>query len=207
MTAPLIVHLVRHGEVHNPDNVLYARLPGFFLSETGREQARSAGDYLSKRPITALYASPMERAQQTAEIIAGAHSADLSIQTDENLHEILTPYEGASHDDMAKINYEFYDDLEPPYETPADIRRRIRAFIASARHRHPGDEVIGVTHGDNLVVMFLYAIGKPEHEIGRYKLAGWGLPDPYPQTASILTLVYRTDNPEEVPSWRYVRPY
>lgn len=58
------VHLIRHGEVHNPDGILYGRLPGFRLSDTGRAQAVAAADLLAGRDIVAVIASPLQRAQR-----------------------------------------------------------------------------------------------------------------------------------------------
>ncbi|MBN9168662.1 MAG: histidine phosphatase family protein, partial [Microbacterium sp.] len=63
------LHLVRHGEVHNPRRVLYGRLPGYRLSAAGRRMARQAADYVHglERPITALVCSPLERTRESAE--------------------------------------------------------------------------------------------------------------------------------------------
>ena len=63
----LPVHLMRHGEVHNPEGVLYGRLPAFVLSELGHQMAARAAEFLSKNEIVHMVASPLERAQQTAE--------------------------------------------------------------------------------------------------------------------------------------------
>ena len=65
-----IVHLLRHGEVHNPTGVLYGRLPGFHLSELGRQMAQRVADAIGDRDITHLVASPLERAQETAQPLA-----------------------------------------------------------------------------------------------------------------------------------------
>ena len=67
-----VVHLLRHGEVHNPEGVLYGRLPGYHLSELGRQMARLVADHLADRDITYVVASPLERAQETAAPIAAA---------------------------------------------------------------------------------------------------------------------------------------
>lgn len=66
------LHLVRHGEVHNPHRVLYGRLPDYHLSESGRRMARAAADHVAAldRPVTELYSSPLERAQESAEPFA-----------------------------------------------------------------------------------------------------------------------------------------
>jgi broad specificity phosphatase PhoE len=61
---------MRHGEVHNPDGLLYGRLPGYHLSERGKEQAAAVADWLADRDIVYVVASPLERAQETAAPIA-----------------------------------------------------------------------------------------------------------------------------------------
>src|ERR1700753_2940827 len=65
-----VVHLLRHGEVHKPDHVRDGRLPGYHLSENGRQMAAAAADFFDKRPITAVFASPLERAQETAQPVS-----------------------------------------------------------------------------------------------------------------------------------------
>ncbi|MCY7324722.1 MAG: histidine phosphatase family protein, partial [Microbacteriaceae bacterium] len=64
--AASLIHLVRHGEVHNPEGVLYGRIPGFHLSELGVAMAASAAQHLVGRPVTALFSSPLQRAQESA---------------------------------------------------------------------------------------------------------------------------------------------
>lgn len=51
------IHLVRHGEVYNPDGVLYGRLPGFKLSDKGIRQAQAVADALADRDVVAVIAS------------------------------------------------------------------------------------------------------------------------------------------------------
>ena len=67
-----IVHLVRHGEVHNPAGLLYGRLPDYHLSERGRAMAERVADYFRHRDVVHIRSSPLERAQETAEPIAEA---------------------------------------------------------------------------------------------------------------------------------------
>ncbi|MCC6524704.1 MAG: histidine phosphatase family protein [Polyangiaceae bacterium] len=71
------VHLVRHGEVENPAHVTYGRLPGFGLSERGRRQARRAAAWLAGElgARVALVSSPLERARETAGMVAEALAA------------------------------------------------------------------------------------------------------------------------------------
>jgi broad specificity phosphatase PhoE len=86
------VHLLRHGEVHNPDGVLYGRLAGYHLSELGVAQAKLAAEYLAARDIRYLVSSPLERAQQTAAPLADLTGLD--VHTDERLIEADNLLEG-----------------------------------------------------------------------------------------------------------------
>ena len=79
MSARTVVHLVRHGEVYNPTKVLYGRLPGFRLSETGRAQAEVVAKFLTGRDIVKVIASPLERAQQTAAPLAREYGLQVEI--------------------------------------------------------------------------------------------------------------------------------
>ncbi|HVE73852.1 MAG TPA: histidine phosphatase family protein, partial [Mycobacteriales bacterium] len=86
------VHLLRHGEVHNPGLVLYGRLPGFGLSADGQQMARDAALALRDRDVTVLLASPLQRAQETAGPLAEAFG--LEIGTAERLIESENIFEG-----------------------------------------------------------------------------------------------------------------
>jgi broad specificity phosphatase PhoE len=88
------VHLVRHGEVFNPDRVLYGRLPGFGLSDLGARMAAAAADDLVERgrPIVRVIASPLQRTRESAEPIATAFN--LPIEIDERIIEPTNMFEG-----------------------------------------------------------------------------------------------------------------
>jgi broad specificity phosphatase PhoE len=93
------VHLVRHGEVHNPEGILYGRLPEFHLSELGRQMAVQMTGYFQQRRdeganIVHLVASPLTRAQETAQPLAEA--LGLAIETDERVIEAENGFEGMS---------------------------------------------------------------------------------------------------------------
>ena len=81
------VHVMRHGEVHNPDKILYGRLPDYHLSERGRAQAQAVADWLATRDIVYVVASPLERAQETAAPIAAG--LGLPVDTDDELIEFV----------------------------------------------------------------------------------------------------------------------
>ncbi|KAA1432287.1 histidine phosphatase family protein [Mycolicibacter arupensis] len=145
------VHLIRHGEVHNPDGILYGRLPGFRLSETGQGQAVAAAELLAGRDIVAVIASPLQRAQETATPIAARHG--LPIDTDHDLIESANFFEGkrVSPGDGAWRNPRFWWHLRNPF-TPSwgepydQIAARMANAVNRARSRAAGHEVVCVSH-------------------------------------------------------------
>jgi broad specificity phosphatase PhoE len=87
-----LIHLVRHGEVFNPDHVLYGRIPGFGLSELGARMAAESAASKVGHPITRLYASPLQRAQESA--APWSKNFGLEIHTDERIIEPWNSFEG-----------------------------------------------------------------------------------------------------------------
>ncbi|CCH77109.1 putative phosphoglycerate mutase [Nostocoides japonicum T1-X7] len=145
------VHLVRHGEVHNPDRVLYGRLPGYGLSDLGREMARLAAAHLAERDVVEVVSSPLERAQQTARPIAEAH--ELPVGTDERLTEAENAFEGRNVAGGKGLLREprmfkyFLNPTKPSWGEPyVDLARRMRAAIDDARARSRGHESVLVSH-------------------------------------------------------------
>jgi broad specificity phosphatase PhoE len=133
-----VVHLLRHGEVYNPDGVLYGRLPGFQLSLRGRQQAEVAAKFLAARPIGYLVASPLERAQQTAAPLAAA--LGLPIATDDRLIEAANQLEGKKVaggkgllTDTSNWKY-FRNPVRPSWGEPYDelAQRMLGAALAAA---------------------------------------------------------------------------
>ncbi len=86
------IHFVRHGEVHNPEKILYGRQPGWHLSERGKQMADMVANWSKELPIGAIFASPLTRAQETATPIAKTHN--LSITTESKLLEAANIFEG-----------------------------------------------------------------------------------------------------------------
>lgn len=87
-----VVHLVRHGEVHNPEGILYGRLSGYRLSPAGEEMAMLAAKALAGHDVRVVRSSPLERARQTAEPIA--EQFGLEVETDDRLIESGNVFEG-----------------------------------------------------------------------------------------------------------------
>ena len=86
------VHFLRHGEVHNPEKILYGRQQGWYLSNRGKEMANSVAEWSKQFDVGAILASPLQRAQETAQPLAVAHG--LSIITNDNLIEAANVFEG-----------------------------------------------------------------------------------------------------------------
>ncbi|MGW4033260.1 histidine phosphatase family protein [Streptomyces sp. NPDC004838] len=84
--------MLRHGEVHNPDGILYGRRSGYHLSELGHRMADRVAESLAGRDITHVVSSPLERAQETAAPIAKGHGLDIA--TDRRLIEAGNVFEG-----------------------------------------------------------------------------------------------------------------
>src|ERR1017187_642478 len=84
-SAVTVVHLLRHGEVYNPQGILYGRVPGFHLSEDGRLMAKAAADFLGGRDVVALLSSPLDRALETAAPLSALFGLDVMV--DERLIE------------------------------------------------------------------------------------------------------------------------
>ncbi|MGH8960514.1 MAG: histidine phosphatase family protein [Jatrophihabitantaceae bacterium] len=134
----ITVHLLRHGEVFNPDRILYGRLPGYRLSDLGIAQAKLAAEYLAQRPIGYLVCSPLERAQQTAQPLAEA--LGLPIAVDERLLEADNHLEGRQVaggkgllTDWRSYRY-YWNPFRPSWGEPyAEIATRVLAAARSAR--------------------------------------------------------------------------
>jgi broad specificity phosphatase PhoE len=149
------VHLVRHGEVHNPDHILYGRAPGYRLSALGETMAEAAathlagGDGLRRRDIVALFASPLKRAQQTAAPIAREFGLD--IVPENRAIEAGSVFEGNTISARfllrpANLRH-LWNPLRPSWGEPyARIAARMRASIDRARRAAAGHEAVIVSH-------------------------------------------------------------
>jgi broad specificity phosphatase PhoE len=195
------IWLVRHGHVHNPNQIIYGRMPRFRLSDRGLAEARAAGRAMAGIPIDVAYSSPLLRARQTAREIL-AHHPGVKLRVTPLLLEVHTLFEGRDGLEGDRRGGDYYTGVGPPYEQPADILARVLTFFANARKRHPGGNVLAVTHGDVLIFTMIWARGLPvtaESKLNLHKLGFSG----YPATASFTAFTFRTDSPNEVPHVQY----
>ncbi|WP_347351176.1 histidine phosphatase family protein [Intrasporangium sp.] len=144
-----VIHLMRHGEVHNPTGVLYGRLPGYHLSELGQQMARTVAAHLALSDITLVVASPLERAQQTAAPIAARHR--LPVETDARLIESANHFQGHAFSTVSLLDPRHWPKVvnvtKPSWGEPYEaIAVRMLAAIADARTAAYGHEAILVSH-------------------------------------------------------------
>lgn len=201
-----MIYLVRHGDVHNPDDIYYGRIPGFRLSERGNRQAQAAGDYLRNKPLTAIYSSPQQRAQETAAHIA-SHHPTLQVEIDDAFNEVYTPFDGTARAELMQIEFDMYTGTQPPYEQPADILERAQAGLNALRRQYERQHIVAVSHGDVIAFTLLWTLHKPLDLAEKQLLGQYGITDGYPATASITTLTYHTDDPDEIPAMTHIKPY
>ena len=150
-TTTTLVHLVRHGEVYNPEKVLYGRMDGFHLSDLGREMAELTSQWMAPRDVTYLVSSPLERAQETAAPIAD--KLGLSVQLDERVIEAGNDFEGLTVGSNPKqlLHPSFWpklvNPLKPSWGEPyEEIAERMYAAILDARDAAAGHEAVIVSH-------------------------------------------------------------
>jgi broad specificity phosphatase PhoE len=205
-SAPMRITLIRHGHVLNPDNVIYGRLPGFMLSEVGRQQAEAAAAQLRHASLSALFASPQQRALETATIVQCYHS-ELSIETAALMDEIRCYFEGHPAEVVEARGWDLYTGVQGDFETPEDIAERGAQFVTQARATFADAHIAVVTHGDVIAFTLLHEMRDIVHVSRKRTLARYGITDSYPATASLTTLTYRSTDPDEIPDVEYVRPY
>lgn len=142
------IYIIRHAAYENPKKILHGRLSGFPLSELGKKQARQLAIALEKTKLAAVYASPLTRAQQTAQAIAKVQG--LSVITHDKLIDIKTPLQGKPFSVVNKIDGNFYQEkyIRLGGERLEELYGRINYVINEVLNKHRGENVALVTHGD-----------------------------------------------------------
>lgn len=163
-----LVHVLRHGEVENPDGILYGRQADWHLSVRGREMAEAVAKWTNGRDIAAVIASPLERAQETAQPIAALHK--LSVQTDPRLIEAANVFEGkkfgvgASRGALLKPSAwrHLWNPWRPSWGEPYQEQiKRMMAAINDARAQVTGREALCVSHQLPIWILRSAIEGKP----------------------------------------------
>ncbi|HVA25449.1 MAG TPA: histidine phosphatase family protein [Chloroflexota bacterium] len=149
---------VRHADVHNPDNVFYARLSRFRLSEQGLKGAEITAQALAEEPLAAIYTSPMLRAKQTARIIAKQHPG-VPLRVTRRLIELRTHFQGQQWAKMPR--HPNYYDAEAGDETVQQVFLRMQRLMFDLIAEYPGRSVLCVSHGDPIKILRMAYLGQP----------------------------------------------
>jgi broad specificity phosphatase PhoE len=165
MATKTLVHVLRHGEVFNPEKVLYGRLPGYKLSKLGLKMAERAGEFFKNTDLALVVSSPLERAQETASPTAKIHN--LKIDLEEMIIEAENVFEGkrVSVGDGAlrdpKNWWYLRNPLLPSWGEPyKKVAQRMRTAILSARDAAKGREALLVSHQLPIWIARLSAEGR-----------------------------------------------
>jgi probable phosphoglycerate mutase len=167
-TAPpqsTLVLLVRHGQTPTTGKLLPGRAPGLHLAEAGIQQAQRAAERIAELSrVDAIYASPLERARETAAPIAAARG--LKVQIDKGLLECeFGDWTGAELKKLMKLpewgtvqrapsTFTF-----PNGESFTAMQTRMVTAIDRLRARHPGGVVVCVSHADPIKAAVAHAMG------------------------------------------------
>lgn len=156
---------IRHGEVHNPEHVVYARLPGYRLSKRGRDEARRLGNLLAEADVREVWASPLERAVETAEALATPHGLD--VRTDERLLEwsFWSRWGGVPWPELRERAPEVFSAYadDPEALCPEDPLSTVGGRVLSwaDERSHVEGLVLGVSHEAPLAAASLVGSGQP----------------------------------------------
>lgn len=192
------LHLVRHGEVHNPEGVVYADMAGFDLSTVGQHQAAAAAAHLKGEPVAAILTSPLQRAVSTASAIAAG--LDLDLVVDERLTEwrVGQRWAGVA---WAALPTRFPGELEAYLEHPTDlpfapeaigeVALRVAAVVDQLGGTHPGGTAVLVSHQDPLQAARLLLCRRDLSTLHHDK----------PGHAAVVTLSSTPDPWTEVSAW------
>jgi len=158
---------VRHGEVHNPDGVIYAGLDGYGLSDLGRTQAAGVAEALDGVGVVALYSSPLDRAVQTAGAVADR--LGLPIRTDERLYEWKhwQQWAGMTWDELRTKGRDAWESYQrdpgsvTSGESLSELGDRVESWLADVARDHREGIVVGVTHLEPLRAILLRLLDRP----------------------------------------------
>jgi broad specificity phosphatase PhoE len=147
------IYLIRHGQVYNPNKILYGRLPHFGLSETGKKQIEETAAFLKDKQIDEIFSSPLLRARQTAGIIVNELKLH-PLHFSKLLIEVKTSYQGRKQNTLDKLQSQVYlKPLNPSDETIEQLANRMKKFIQQIQKNYPGKHIVAVSHGDPLMAL------------------------------------------------------
>ena len=165
---------IRHGQTTwNVEHRLPGQLPGILLTDTGKQQAERLADALNVLPISAVISSPLERARETAEIIA--QPRHLTVQLEADLMDInVGHWAGQDHDQLNKSDEAWKAFKKDPTVAPPDVETfpQVQARAVAAVNRWRAQEASGaypafVAHADVIKLLVAHYTGLEAGQAGK----------------------------------------
>lgn len=170
-----VVHLLRHGEHGLLGRVLAGRMPGVGLTERGRAEIAAVADRLAGENIAALYASPLQRTRESAEIVAARLGLPIEFR-DDVIELDFGEWTGATFDairaDPRWQAWRLQRSLAslPGGESMRQVQRRMVEALLEIGERHADQSVVVVSHGDVIRSALLFALGMPLESYNRFEV-------------------------------------
>ena len=175
------IFLCRHAHPANPERVFYGHLPGFGLSTLGVRQALGLGDYLSGYPVRRIYASPLQRAQETATLANSRLPQEVPIETREALVEAAFGryLQGTRQTRAVLTKPLFWVHLLRPglvsFDEPVpEMARRVESVCREALAECRGQAAVLVSHADPIKSVWNGFLGRANWRFHTLKLAKGG---------------------------------
>ena len=171
-----VFHLLRHGEHGLLGRVLAGRMPGVGMTERGRAEIGAQAERLAGDKVAAIYASPLQRTRETAEIVAAR--LGLPIEFRDDLLELdFGEWTGATFDSIrADPRWQAWSTQRslatiPGGESMRAVQQRVVAALVELNERHLHETVVLVSHGDVIRSVLVYALGMPLDFYNRIEIA------------------------------------
>jgi len=161
-----VFHLLRHGEHGLLGRVLAGRMPGVGMTERGRAEIASQAERLAGEKIAAIYASPLQRTRESAEIVAARLGLPIGFR-DDLLELDFGEWTGATFDSIrADPRWQAWSTQRslaaiPGGESMRAVQQRVVAALLELNERHLHESVVLVSHGDVIRAVLLFALGMP----------------------------------------------
>ena len=161
-----VFHLLRHGEHGLLGKVLAGRMPGVGLTERGRAEIAAVAERLAADKVAALYASPLDRTRESAEIVSAR--LGLPVEYRDDLIELdYGEWTGATFDAIrADPRWRLWSGTRsiasiPGGETMREVQHRAVEALMELHAHHPDDTIAIVSHGDVIRAALVFALGMP----------------------------------------------
>jgi broad specificity phosphatase PhoE len=159
------IHLVRHGEVNNPERILYGTLDGYGLTARGHEMAVAVAEYFAPFPVSRIVSSPLQRTRETAALLL--EKTGLPLDIDERVIEGDNAFQGTRVTAMRLVsNPQLWpllrNPLRPSWGEPyRHIAARMMEAINDAWGSVKSGDVVVVTHQLPIWMVHSHVAGKP----------------------------------------------